>query len=77
MVLCHTATTTASCTATIDPPAKPAVKQPDGQAFRFLIPDGTAMRYGSFDLYAGAGTITSWRVLLLNGWDYLEMTVGW
>jgi hypothetical protein len=78
VVLCHTATTTASCTTTVDPSPKPTGKpQPDGQAFRFFIPDGTAIRYGSFDLYAGAGTITSWRVLRLNGWDYLEMTVGW
>ncbi len=79
VVICHTAPTTASCIATIDPPVKPAAKQQtDGQAaFRFFIPDGTAIRYGSFDLYAGAGTITSWRVLRLNGWDYLEMTVGW
>ena len=78
VVLCHTATSAASCTATADPPAKPAAPQQlDGRAFRFFIPDGTATRYGSFDLYAGAGTITSWRVLRLNGWDYLEMTVGW
>jgi hypothetical protein len=78
VVICHTAPTAASCSTTIDPPAKPATKpQTDGQAFRFFIPDGTAIRYGSFDLYAGAGTITSWRVLRLNGWDYLEMTVGW
>jgi hypothetical protein len=76
VVVCDTAPAAVSCTATISPPAKPAA-QLGARAYRFLIPDGTALRHGSFDLYAGAGTITSWRVLRLNGWDYLEMTVGW
>lgn len=57
------------------PPASPAR---DGRAFRFLIPTGRGdERYGGVDLYAGTGTITSWRVVHLSDWDYLEMTVGW
>ena len=49
-----------------------------GQAFRFHIPSSSGeSRYGAVDLYAGAGTITSWRIVHLTDWDYLEMTVGW
>lgn len=48
------------------------------RAYRFMIPTGNgALRYGGVDMYAGAGTITSWRVVHLTDWDYLEMTVGW
>ncbi len=50
----------------------------DARAYRFMIPTGNGdLRYGGVDLYAGAGTITSWRVVHLTDWDYLEMTVGW
>jgi len=43
-----------------------------------MIPTGDGdLRYGGVDLYAGAGTITSWRVVHLTDWEYLEMTVGW
>ena len=48
------------------------------RAYRFMIPTGNGdLRYGGVDMYAGAGTITSWRVVHLTDWDYLEMTVGW
>ena len=58
-------------------PAAPSAR-PDARGYRFLIPDGHGdMRYGGVDMYAGAGTITSWRVVHLTDWDYLEMTVGW
>ena len=57
-------------------PAAPAAR--DGRAIRFMIPNGEGnLRYGGVDLYAGTGTITSWRVVHLSDWDYLEMTVGW
>jgi hypothetical protein len=60
----------------VTPPKAPQARQ--GQALRFLIPDGNGdERYGGVDLYAGTGTITSWRVVHLTDWDYLEMTVGW
>ena len=67
-------------TKPVDPVALPAAPAPrrDARAYRFLIPDGQGdLRYGGVDLYAGAGTITSWRVVHLTDWDYLEMTVGW
>ena len=32
---------------------------------------------GNVDLYSGAGTITSWRIVRLTNREYLEMTVGW
>ena len=60
----------------VPPPIAPQARQ--GQAFRFHIPTGNGdERYGGVDLYAGTGTITSWRVVHLTDWDYLEMTVGW
>ena len=49
----------------------------DARAYRFMIPTGNGDLYGGVDLYAGAGTTTSWRVVHLTDWDYLEMTVGW
>lgn len=67
-------------TKPIDPVAVPAAPapRPDARAYRFLIPDGQGdLRYGGVDMYAGAGTITSWHVVHLTDWDYLEMTVGW
>ena len=42
-----------------------------------MIPTDNGLRYGGVDMYAGAGTITSWRVVHFTDWDYLEMTVGW
>ncbi len=64
----------------LEPTAAPrtAVAPRDGRAVRFLVPDGNGRQlYGGVDLYAGTGTITSWRVVHLTDWDYLEMTVGW
>lgn len=76
---------TQSSPVLIDCRAKPLEPVPtgtkprsDGQAFRFHIPSSNGeTRFGAVDLYAGAGTITSWRVVHLTDWDYLEMTVGW
>lgn len=69
------------CGAKPPPPAVPVAAAPaarDARAFRFVIPNGEGnLRYGGVDLYAGTGTITSWRVVHLSDWDYLEMTVGW
>ena len=66
-------------TKPLEPAAVPAgATRPDARGFRFFIPDGRGdLRYGGVDLYAGAGTITSWRVVHLTDGDYLEMTVGW
>ena len=81
---CATATDPPRASVVIDCQAKPVdpvVSTPPrmaAQTFRFHIPTGDGdVRYGNVDLYAGAGTITSWRVIHLAGWDYLEMTVGW
>jgi hypothetical protein len=60
------------------PSTPPASAARDARAYRFMIPTGDGdLRYGGVDLYAGAGTITSWRVVHYTDWDYLEMTVGW
>lgn len=49
-----------------------------GRAYRFMLRSGSdGPRYASVDLYAGAGTLASWRIVRLTDWDYLEMTVGW
>lgn len=67
-------------TKPLEPAAAPDVPSAtrDARAYRFMIPTGNGdLRYGGVDLYAGAGTITSWRVVHLTDWDYLEMTVGW
>ncbi len=29
------------------------------------------------DKFAGAGTVTSWRIVNLADWEYLELMVGW
>ncbi len=63
-----------------DPVTVPAPTSPStvARAYRFMIPTGNGnLRYGGVDMYAGAGTITSWRVVHFTDWDYLEMTVGW
>lgn len=67
-------------TKPLEPAAAPNVPSAarDARAYRFMIPTGNGdLRYGGVDLYAGAGTITSWRVVHYTDWDYLEMTVGW
>ena len=61
-----------------DPVAPATSPSSVARAYRFMIPTGNGdLRYGGVDMYAGAGTITSWRVVHLTDWDYLEMTVGW
>ncbi len=84
---CFTAPQSSAQTSTllIDCRAKPIGPAPSastqssqGQALRFHIPSSNGeSRYGAVDLFAGAGTITSWRIVHLADWDYLEMTVGW
>ncbi len=75
---------TIDCHRTPVPPSDPAPASSSSslatvpRAYRFMIPTGSGdLRYGGVDMYAGAGTITSWRVVHLTDWDYLEMTVGW
>lgn len=77
-----TSVTTIDCRTTpVDPvpvSTPPPSAFPGARAYRFMIPTGNGdLRYGGVDMYAGAGTITSWRVVHLTDWDYLEMTVGW
>jgi len=49
-----------------------------GDAPRYLMQISRAGQvYGTVDTYLGNGTVTSWRVLHLANWDYLELTVGW
>ena len=74
--------TTIDCRTTpVDPvpvSTPPPLALPGARAYRFMIPTGSGdLRYGGVDMYSGAGTITSWRVVHLTDWDYLEMTVGW
>lgn len=86
--VCETATEPPErpSTVTIDCNARPLpavpVEQPSarlgGNPVRFHIPSGFGdARFGAIDMNAGTATITSWRVVHLAGWDYLEMTVGW
>jgi hypothetical protein len=75
---CSTSTASVVCTGIAVPPVKSTQQQGIGQPVRFWITDGAyGPRYGAVDLYPGAGTITSWRVVRLASWDYLEMTIGW
>ena len=32
---------------------------------------------GTLDIYAGGGTVTSWRIVRLANRDYIELMVGW
>ncbi len=32
---------------------------------------------GTLDVYAGGGTVTSWRIVRLANRDYIELMVGW
>lgn len=32
---------------------------------------------GGIDIYTGVGTVTTWRIVNLSGWDYLEMQLAW
>ncbi len=51
-------------------------KTPRG-LYRFKIPGASGEALGTVDIYSGAGTVTSWRMINLTNWEYLEMTVGW
>jgi hypothetical protein len=49
-----------------------------GGAYRYLFQaslDGRPL--GMVDSYVGVGTVTSWRVVNLMDWQYLEMLVNW
>lgn len=73
-------TVTIDCHGTPLPaaPVDVPVARPTGTPFRFHIPSGFGdQRFGEVDLQSGTATITSWRVVRLADWDYLEMTVGW
>lgn len=39
---------------------------------RHSIADGAASNQ-----FAGAGTVTSWRIVNLSDWEYLELMIGW
>lgn len=32
---------------------------------------------GGIDIYTGVGTITTWRIVNVTDWDYLEMQMAW
>jgi|CXWL01.1.fsa_nt_gi outer membrane protein assembly factor BamA len=45
--------------------------------YRFVTQlSGTGIPLES-DKFAGAGTVTSWRIVNLADWEYLELMVGW
>lgn len=50
-----------------------------GGAYRFLtrVSSDSINMSGTIDSYTGAGTSTAYRVVSLDGRDYIEMTVGW
>ena len=50
-----------------------------GGAYRFLtrVSSDNISMSGTIDSYTGAGTSTAYRVVSLDGRDYVEMTVGW
>ena len=50
-----------------------------GGAYRFLtrVSSDSLNMSGTIDSYTGAGTSTAYRVVSLDGRDYIEMTVGW
>ena len=56
---------------------RPVPKQTRPWDYRFSIPLRIGDLNGNVDLYSGAGTITSWRMVRLSNREYLEMTVGW
>ena len=54
-------------------------KPTHGGAYRFLtrVSSDNINMSGTIDSYTGAGTSTAYRVVSLDGRDYIEMTVGW
>lgn len=55
----------------------PWTEMQDG-SYRFLthLPE-EPLSLGTLDVYAGGGTITSWRIVRLANRDYIELMVGW
>ena len=47
-------------------------------SYRFLTQlSEEPVSLGTLDVYAGGGTVTSWRILRLANRDYIELMVGW
>jgi hypothetical protein len=47
-------------------------------SYRFLTQfSETGVSLGTLDIYAGGGTVTSWRIVNLANRDYIELMVGW
>jgi len=52
-----------------------------GGAYRFTPLTGSELPgtpfSGGIVSYTGVGTVSSWRMVNLTGWNYLEMLIGW
>lgn len=49
-----------------------------GSAYHFVIPVPESVESrGTVHSYAGIGTVSSWRKVILPNWDYLEVMVSW
>lgn len=47
-------------------------------SYRFLTQlSETPLSLGTLDIYAGGGTVTSWRIVHLANREYLELMIGW
>ncbi|NOU01511.1 MAG: hypothetical protein HOO95_08065 [Gallionella sp.] len=47
-------------------------------SYRFLTQlSEEPVSLGTLDVYAGGGTVTSWRIVRLANRDYIELMVGW
>jgi hypothetical protein len=47
-------------------------------SYRFLTQlSEEPVSLGTLDVYAGGGTVTSWRIVHLANRDYIELMVGW
>lgn len=74
IVVCSTGATVNISPGTSGAPWSPV----RGGANRYnFLPVGAASQKGSADSFVGAGTITSWRVVQMADWDYLEMLMSW
>ena len=74
-VVCGTSIVTGLEAVATGMPRKPT----HGGAYRFLtrVSSDNINMSGTIDSYTGAGTSTAYRVVSLDGRDYIEMTVGW
>lgn len=66
----------------IEPPAGQTLAGPiHGGAYRFHHVSDNVLFGGHFpggiDIYTGVGTITTWRVVTLPDWEYLELQMAW